>query len=126
MHTLWWTHLGLIAIKMHICVSSQQKNLVYALWQKVPKLVYTFWTCKPVNKKFSRFLQFECRKDLSYSTCLGWSYRFFTLVFMFMFFKATETNLFQNWHGPCVMSCLGIQQQLCIKGSPPKNPKTSP
>ncbi len=26
----------------------EQKNLVYALWQEVPKLVYTFWTCKPV------------------------------------------------------------------------------
>ncbi len=31
------THLGLIAIKMHICMSSQQKNLVYALWQEVLK-----------------------------------------------------------------------------------------
>ncbi len=29
-------------------MSSQQKNLVYALWQEVPKLVYAFWTCKPV------------------------------------------------------------------------------
>ncbi len=36
------------AIKMHICMSSQQQNVVYALWQEVPKLVYTFWTCKPV------------------------------------------------------------------------------
>ncbi len=33
---------------MHICMSSQQKNLVYPLWQEVPKLVYIFWTCKPV------------------------------------------------------------------------------
>ncbi len=31
-------------------MSSQQKNLVYALWQEVPKLVYAFWICKPVNK----------------------------------------------------------------------------
>ncbi len=35
-------------------MSSQQKNLVYALWQEVSKLEYTFWTylsadtCKPV------------------------------------------------------------------------------
>ncbi len=42
-------YLGLIAIKMHICMSSQQNDLVYPLWQEVPKLVYAFWTCKPVN-----------------------------------------------------------------------------
>ncbi len=24
---------------------SSQGNLVYAFWQKVPKLVYVFWTC---------------------------------------------------------------------------------
>ena len=30
-------------------MSIQQKNLVYALWQEVPKLVYAFWTCKPVK-----------------------------------------------------------------------------
>ena len=29
-------------------MSSKQKNLVYQLWQKVPKLLYAFWTCKPV------------------------------------------------------------------------------
>ena len=29
-------------------MSSQQKDLVYALGQDVPKLVYAFWTCKPV------------------------------------------------------------------------------
>ncbi len=40
--TKWGTHLGLIAIKMHICLSSQQNNMVYALGQDVPKLVYTF------------------------------------------------------------------------------------
>ncbi len=34
---------------MHICMSGQQKNLVYALWQGVPKLVYPIWTCKPVQ-----------------------------------------------------------------------------
>ena len=44
----WCTHLVLIAVKMHICMSSQQKDLVYALGQDVPKLVYAFWTCKPV------------------------------------------------------------------------------
>ncbi len=33
---------------MHIFMSSQQRYLVYALWQEEPKLVYTFWTCKPV------------------------------------------------------------------------------
>ncbi len=33
---------------MHICMTSQQMNLVYALWQEVAKLVYAFWTCKPV------------------------------------------------------------------------------
>ncbi len=33
---------------MDICVSSQQKNLVYTLRQEVPKLMYAFWTCKPV------------------------------------------------------------------------------
>ncbi len=42
----------LIAIKMHISISSQQNNLVYALWQEVPKLVYTFWTYKPVIWNF--------------------------------------------------------------------------
>ncbi len=31
-----------------VCMSSQQKNLVYALWREVPKLVHTFWTRKPV------------------------------------------------------------------------------
>ena len=36
-------------IAMNICMSSQQKTLVYALRQEVPKLVYAFWTCKPVN-----------------------------------------------------------------------------
>ncbi len=46
---IWCTHLGLIAIKMHICMSSQQMNLVYTLWQEVPKLAYAFWTCKPVH-----------------------------------------------------------------------------
>ncbi len=40
---------------MHICMSSQQKNLVYALWQEVPKLVYTFWTCKPVIQPQASF-----------------------------------------------------------------------
>ncbi len=44
----WCAHLVLIAAKMHICMSSQQKDLVYALGQDVPKLVYAFWTCKPV------------------------------------------------------------------------------
>ncbi len=44
----WCTHLVLIAVKMHICMSSQQKDLVYALGQDVHKLVYAFWTCKPV------------------------------------------------------------------------------
>ncbi len=29
-------------------MNSQQRNLVYVLWQEVPKLVYAFWTCKPV------------------------------------------------------------------------------
>ena len=33
---------------LHICMSSQHKNLVYTFGQEVPKLVYTFWTCKPV------------------------------------------------------------------------------
>ncbi len=32
-----------IAIKMHICMSSQQKTLVYALWQEEAKLVYAFF-----------------------------------------------------------------------------------
>ncbi len=32
-----------------ICMSSEQNNLVYALWQEVPKLVNAIWTCKPVN-----------------------------------------------------------------------------
>ncbi len=35
--------------RQYICMSSQQKKLVYALWQGVPKLVYAFWTCKPVR-----------------------------------------------------------------------------
>ncbi len=30
----WCTHLGLIAIKMHICMSRRQKNLVYPLWRE--------------------------------------------------------------------------------------------
>ncbi len=44
-----WLNLSasLIAIKMHIFMSSQQKTLVYALWHL--SLVYAFWTCKPVN-----------------------------------------------------------------------------
>ena len=33
---------SLIAIKMHICMNSQQKSLVYALGQEVPKLVYMY------------------------------------------------------------------------------------
>ncbi len=32
------------------CMSSQQKDLVYALGQDVPKLVYAFWICKPVGQ----------------------------------------------------------------------------
>ena len=35
--------------QIQIVNNSQQKNLVYALWQEVPKLVYAFWTCKPVH-----------------------------------------------------------------------------
>ncbi len=42
----WWsTHCG----SLHICMSSQQWYLVYALWQDIPKLVYTFLTLQPVN-----------------------------------------------------------------------------
>ena len=33
-----------LCIEMYICMSGQQKNLVYALWQEVAKLVYAFWT----------------------------------------------------------------------------------
>ncbi len=40
--------LGLILIQMHICASSQQWDLVYALWQEIPKLVYAFLTLQPV------------------------------------------------------------------------------
>ncbi len=36
---------------MHVCISGQQKNLVYALGQEVPKLMYTFWTWKPVIRQ---------------------------------------------------------------------------
>ena len=43
-----YTFVGLIAIKMPICMRSQHKNLIYALWQEVPKLLYAFWTCHPV------------------------------------------------------------------------------
>ncbi len=30
-------------------MSSQQWDLVYALWQEIPKLVYAFWTLQPVK-----------------------------------------------------------------------------
>ena len=42
--------MTIIAIKMHIhvCINSQQKNLVYAFWQEVPKLMYAFLMCQPV------------------------------------------------------------------------------
>ncbi len=33
---------------MHICMRGQQWDLVYALWQEIPKLVYAFWTLQPV------------------------------------------------------------------------------
>ncbi len=38
-------------VKQQSC--SQQKNMVYALWQEVPKLVYAFWTCNPVLLGFT-------------------------------------------------------------------------
>ena len=40
--------LWLISIQMHICMSSQQWDLVYALWQEIPKLVYAFLALQPV------------------------------------------------------------------------------
>ncbi len=45
----WRTHLGLTEIKIHICMSGQQKDLAYMLWQDVPKLVHAFLTCQPVT-----------------------------------------------------------------------------
>ncbi len=36
------------ASEMHTCMSGQQWNLVYSLEREVPKLMYAFWTCKPV------------------------------------------------------------------------------
>ncbi len=45
-------------------MGSQQKNLVYALWQEVPKLVYVFWTCKPVvlhpQKRWTKHMGWHC------------------------------------------------------------------
>ena len=40
MHTICCTHLGLIEIKMYICMSYQQKdfNLAYVVWQEVPSV----------------------------------------------------------------------------------------
>ncbi len=35
-------------LEMHTGMSRQQWDLVYALGQEVPKLVYAFWMCKPV------------------------------------------------------------------------------
>ncbi len=43
-----------IAIKMNICM--RIRNLVYTLWQEVPKLVYAFWTLQPVNCIMDMFL----------------------------------------------------------------------
>ncbi len=53
--------------KMHICMSSQQKNLVYALWEEVPKLVYAFWTCKPVGTYYEMHMATICTH---YSMCI--------------------------------------------------------
>ena len=53
--------LWLISIQMHMCMSSQQWDLVYALWQDRPKLVYASWTLQPVIKLWivqSSFMQF--------------------------------------------------------------------
>ncbi len=32
---------------MHTCMSRQQYDLVYALGEEEPRLVYAFWMCKP-------------------------------------------------------------------------------
>ncbi len=42
MHFVWNCKLTQIAINMHICMSSQQKHLVYTMGLEVPKLVYIF------------------------------------------------------------------------------------
>ncbi len=44
---------GQIASKINICMSSQQRELVYTLplRQEVPKLMYALWKCKPVKLK---------------------------------------------------------------------------
>ncbi len=48
---------------MHVCMSRQQKNLVHALWQEVPKLVYAFWICNPVI--WSRMIWVICFQRLN-------------------------------------------------------------
>ncbi len=47
---MWWRmHCGSFKKQMHLCMSIKQLDFVYSLGQEVPKLVYAFWTCKPVN-----------------------------------------------------------------------------
>ena len=50
-------------------MSSQQWDLVYALWQEIPKLVYAFWTLQPVFIAESRFppTDMHCAEPLWFS-----------------------------------------------------------
>ena len=52
-------------------MSSRQKNLVYALWQEVPKLVYAFWTCNPVCRGAVKQMRCAPPIDLGYTQVLG-------------------------------------------------------
>ncbi len=92
-------YFGLIAFKMNICMSSQQKKLVYALWQEVPKLVYTFWTCKPVyiTATHSRLRSLSKQGDIN----------FMQLVASVCLFRCNLTMLEQ-------MNCLTYNLDFCL------------
>ncbi len=52
--------LYLIVQGVYEMCSQPQCDLVYALWQEIPKLVYAFWTLQPVN----RYMNFLCIADV--------------------------------------------------------------
>ncbi len=82
--------LWLISIQMHICMSSQQWHLVYALWQEIPKLVYAFFTLQPV---ISNSQKFECTRFLDFPLSPAANNECF-LIWNLM----TDTNLSSLWN----------------------------
>ncbi len=55
--------MQILLLSAHACMHKQSTKeliLVYALWQEVPKLVYAFWTCKPVFWLVSSIVESIC------------------------------------------------------------------